>query len=97
MLQNGHAGSGSHQLACHAVLLCATLCSDVLLICIQHALLAHVCVYAAALLRGRPSWELAGVVAIIASGLALLVEGEESFNMAGFVLVMTASCLSGFR
>ncbi|GFH23436.1 TPT domain-containing protein [Haematococcus lacustris] len=45
----------------------------------------------------KPSWELAAVVAIICSGLVLLVEGESSFNAIGFALVMTASCLAGLR
>jgi hypothetical protein len=45
----------------------------------------------------RPSWSLAGVVAIISLGLTLLVAGETKFNMVGFVLVMLASMLSGLR
>eukprot|EP00884_Botryococcus_braunii_P017264 jgi/Botrbrau1/4220/Bobra.0044s0018.7 len=45
----------------------------------------------------RPSWSLAGVVAVISLGLTLLVAGETQFNMVGFVLVMLASMLSGLR
>ncbi|KAK9828533.1 hypothetical protein WJX72_000627 [[Myrmecia] bisecta] len=45
----------------------------------------------------RPSWDLAGVVAVISLGLTLLVAGETAFNMTGFVLVMSASMLSGLR
>ena len=30
-------------------------------------------------------------------GLVLLVFGETSFNMQGFMVVMSASCLSGLR
>ncbi|KAF5842787.1 triose-phosphate transporter family-domain-containing protein [Dunaliella salina] len=45
----------------------------------------------------RPSWALSGVVLIISIGLALLVMGETAFNGTGFVLVMVASCMSGFR
>eukprot|EP00775_Hariotina_reticulata_P003160 gene3160-3438_t len=44
-----------------------------------------------------PSWALAGVVAVIVSGLVLLVQGETKFNMTGFLLVMSASCMSGLR
>lgn len=45
----------------------------------------------------RPSWSLAGVVAVISLGLTLLVAGETQFNFVGFVLVMLASMLSGLR
>lgn len=45
----------------------------------------------------RPSWSLAGVVSVICSGLVLLVAGETEFNMVGFLAVMTASMLAGFR
>lgn len=45
----------------------------------------------------RPSWGLAGVVGVIVTGLALLVEGEADYDGLGFSLVMTASCLSGLR
>ena len=45
----------------------------------------------------RPSWSLAGVVAVISSGLMLLVYGEAHFDGVGFALVMTASALSGLR
>eukprot|EP00878_Enallax_costatus_P012721 GHUV01013285.1.p1 GENE.GHUV01013285.1~~GHUV01013285.1.p1 ORF type:complete len:328 (+),score=73.77 GHUV01013285.1:1604-2587(+) len=44
-----------------------------------------------------PSWGLAGVVAVIVSGLLLLVQGEADFDATGFVLVMSASCMSGLR
>eukprot|EP00891_Asterochloris_glomerata_P003104 jgi/Astpho2/3104/Aster-03393 len=45
----------------------------------------------------KPSWHLAGVVAIISCGLVLLVYGETAFDLTGFVLVMSASMLSGLR
>ena len=45
----------------------------------------------------RPSWNLAAVVFIISCGLGLLVAGETDFNLAGFVIVMVASALSGLR
>lgn len=37
------------------------------------------------------------VVVIISAGLGLLVAGETEFNLAGFVIVMVASALSGLR
>ena len=45
----------------------------------------------------RPSWPLAGVVAVISAGLLLLVAGETKFDLVGFLLVMTAAMLSGLR
>eukprot|EP00798_Chlamydomonas_sp_ICE-L_P015942 gene15942-22074_t len=45
----------------------------------------------------KPSWQLGVVVCVICSGLALLVDGETEFDITGFLLVMTASCLSGLR
>jgi drug/metabolite transporter (DMT)-like permease len=34
---------------------------------------------------------------IISAGLVMLVKGETHFDMAGFTLVMVASCCSGLR
>ena len=45
----------------------------------------------------RPNWHLALVVGVISLGLALMVKGETQFDLLGFVLVMTASMLSGLR
>ncbi|GLI64396.1 hypothetical protein VaNZ11_007662 [Volvox africanus] len=45
----------------------------------------------------KPSLELISVVVVIVGGLALLVKGETHFDLLGFGLVMTASCLSGLR
>jgi solute carrier family 35, member C2 len=45
----------------------------------------------------RPSWSLAGIVAVIVGGLLLLVAGETQFVLVGFLLVMTAAMLAGLR
>lgn len=45
----------------------------------------------------RPSAGLGFVILIICVGLILLVYGEAEFNLAGFIIVMTASALSGLR
>ena len=45
----------------------------------------------------RPNWRLGLVVMIISAGLVMLVKGETHFDMAGFTLVMVASCCSGLR
>ena len=47
--------------------------------------------------RRRPSWSLAGVVLVICAGLLLLVAGETRFDLVGFLVVMGASMLAGFR
>ena len=48
-------------------------------------------------MRCRPSASLGSVIAVICVGLILLVYGEAEFNLAGFIIVMTASALSGLR
>ena len=45
----------------------------------------------------KPNWRLGLVVLIISVGLVMLVRGETHFDMAGFTLVMVASCCSGLR
>eukprot|EP00540_Astrosyne_radiata_P022873 CAMPEP_0116846528 /NCGR_PEP_ID=MMETSP0418-20121206/13884_1 /TAXON_ID=1158023 /ORGANISM="Astrosyne radiata, Strain 13vi08-1A" /LENGTH=237 /DNA_ID=CAMNT_0004477783 /DNA_START=364 /DNA_END=1077 /DNA_ORIENTATION=+ len=45
----------------------------------------------------RITWPLVGVVAIIACGEFLTVLGEVDFDLLGFILCLTASCLSGAR
>ena len=44
-----------------------------------------------------PTWGLAGIVAVISAGLAMLVDGEVEFNFLGFFLVMSAAAMSGVR
>ena len=43
------------------------------------------------------SWSLLGIMLVICSGLFMLVAGETEFELLGFILVMTAACLSGLR
>jgi hypothetical protein len=44
-----------------------------------------------------PTWGLAGIVAVISTGLVMLVDGEVEFNLLGFFLVMSAAAMSGIR
>lgn len=44
-----------------------------------------------------PTWSLAGTIAIISTGLLMLVAGEVEFDVFGFFLVITAACMSGLR
>ncbi|KAG6551133.1 hypothetical protein Mapa_007368 [Marchantia paleacea] len=44
-----------------------------------------------------PSYKLLGIMLIIASGVMLTVAKETEFNIAGFIFVMAAAIMSGFR
>ncbi|KAL3681423.1 hypothetical protein R1sor_024379 [Riccia sorocarpa] len=44
-----------------------------------------------------PSYKLLGIMLIIAFGVMLTVSKETEFNVAGFILVMAAAIMSGFR
>lgn len=45
----------------------------------------------------RFSWRLIGVISLIFSGVLLMVASETRFVLDGFVLVLSASVLGGFR
>eukprot|EP01026_Neomeris_dumetosa_P061747 TRINITY_DN58302_c0_g2_i5.p1 TRINITY_DN58302_c0_g2~~TRINITY_DN58302_c0_g2_i5.p1 ORF type:complete len:353 (+),score=33.03 TRINITY_DN58302_c0_g2_i5:481-1539(+) len=45
----------------------------------------------------KPTWQILKVVLLICLGLFLFVFGESEFNLFGFILVMTAAALAGFR
>lgn len=43
------------------------------------------------------SWRLGGIIAILTIGVAMMVQGETNFHLAGFILVLSAACSSGLR
>jgi solute carrier family 35 protein C2 len=43
------------------------------------------------------TWSLGGTVTLISLGLLMLVAGEVEFDTLGFMLVITAACMSGLR
>lgn len=45
----------------------------------------------------KPSWKLAAIICAMATGVIMMVAGETSFNVLGFILIMAASFFSGFR
>ncbi|KAI8616045.1 triose-phosphate transporter family-domain-containing protein, partial [Chytriomyces sp. MP71] len=45
----------------------------------------------------KPTWKLTGIIAIIVSGVLLMVGTETQFNWQGYVEVQSATILSGFR
>ncbi|KAL3681433.1 hypothetical protein R1sor_024389 [Riccia sorocarpa] len=47
--------------------------------------------------RETPSYKLLGIMLIISFGALLTVAKETEFNVAGFILIMAAAIMSGFR
>lgn len=43
------------------------------------------------------SWRLAGIVGLLTIGVAMMVRGETTFHLTGFLLVLSAACSSGLR
>ncbi|KAK3808641.1 MAG: triose-phosphate transporter family-domain-containing protein [Benniella sp.] len=59
--------------------------------------LAFVLLFAFAFKLERPTWTLAGVIAVICVGLFMMVMSEVDFVLVGFIQVMLASVLGGLR
>ncbi|KAI8357455.1 triose-phosphate transporter family-domain-containing protein [Mortierella sp. GBAus27b] len=59
--------------------------------------LAFVLLFAFAFRLERPTWTLAGVIAVICAGLFMMVMSEVDFVLVGFIQVMLASVLGGLR
>lgn len=45
----------------------------------------------------KPSWRLFAIITTMTLGVLLMVAGEVSFSLLGFILVMSAAASSGFR
>lgn len=45
----------------------------------------------------QPSWKLVAIISTMTIGVIMMVASETAFNTLGFILVMLASCSSGFR
>jgi solute carrier family 35 protein C2 len=43
------------------------------------------------------SWRLVIIISIMTLGVVMMVAGETSFHVLGFILVMSSACSSGFR
>jgi solute carrier family 35, member C2 len=59
--------------------------------------LAFVLIFAFIFRLEQPTWRLVGIISIMTVGVIMMVAGEAHFNVLGFILVMTASALSGLR
>ncbi|TDZ12998.1 putative transporter [Colletotrichum spinosum] len=59
--------------------------------------LAFVLIFAFLFRLEKPTWRLVAIIATMTAGVVLMVSGEVEFNLAGFVLVISAAFFSGFR
>ncbi|KAF2227914.1 triose-phosphate transporter family-domain-containing protein [Elsinoe ampelina] len=63
----------------------------------KSSVLGFVLIFAFLFRLERPSWKLAAIILTMAAGVVMMVAGETAFHALGFILIMTASCFSGFR
>lgn len=59
--------------------------------------LAFVLLFAFAFKLEKITWKLVGIIGIMSVGVVLMVASEAQFVVVGFMLVITASALSGVR
>ncbi|KAF4842671.1 putative transporter [Colletotrichum siamense] len=59
--------------------------------------LAFVLIFAFLFRLEKPTWRLVAIIATMTAGVVLMVSGEVEFNLAGFILVISAAFFSGFR
>ncbi|KAG8164624.1 hypothetical protein KVR01_004899 [Diaporthe batatas] len=59
--------------------------------------LAFVLIFAFMFRLESPTWKLVGIIATMTAGVVMMVAGEVEFDLAGFVLVISAAFFSGFR
>ncbi|KAF2101637.1 TPT-domain-containing protein [Rhizodiscina lignyota] len=63
----------------------------------KSSVLGFVLVFAFIFRLEKPTWKLCGIITVMTIGVIMMVAGETSFNVLGFVLVMSAAASSGFR
>ncbi|EMC95732.1 hypothetical protein BAUCODRAFT_34503 [Baudoinia panamericana UAMH 10762] len=63
----------------------------------KSSVLAFVLLFAFLFRLETPTWRLCAIIAVMTAGVIMMVAGEAAFSIAGFLLVMSASCCSGFR
>lgn len=59
--------------------------------------LAFVLIFAFMFRLESPTWKLVSIIATMTAGVVMMVAGEVEFNLAGFILVISAAFFSGFR
>ncbi|KAK4673411.1 hypothetical protein QC763_111780 [Podospora pseudopauciseta] len=59
--------------------------------------LAFVLLFAFLFRLESPTWRLTAIIATMTLGVVMMVAGEVSFNLPGFLLVISAAFFSGFR
>lgn len=63
----------------------------------KSTVLGWVLVFAFAFRLEKPSWRLGGIILTMTMGTVMMVAGETSFSVLGFILIETAAASSGFR
>ncbi|PNS20699.1 hypothetical protein CAC42_2944 [Sphaceloma murrayae] len=63
----------------------------------KSSVLGFVLIFAFLFRLEKPSWKLAAIILTMAAGVVMMVAGETAFHALGFILIMAASCFSGFR
>jgi len=59
--------------------------------------LAFVLLFAFVFRLETPTWKLVAIIATMTVGVIMMVAGEVTFELAGFILVISAAFFSGFR
>lgn len=59
--------------------------------------LAFVLIFAFMFRLESPTWKLVSIIATMTAGVVMMVAGEVEFDLAGFILVISAAFFSGFR
>lgn len=59
--------------------------------------LAFVLLFAFLFRLEKPSWRLVAIIATMTAGVIMMVAGEVSFSVIGFILIISAAFFSGFR
>lgn len=63
----------------------------------KSSVLAFVLLFAFLFRLEKPSWSLFSIIAIMTVGVVLMVTGEVTFHVLGFILIMSAAFCSGLR
>lgn len=59
--------------------------------------LAFVLIFAFLFRLEAPTWKLVAIIATMTAGVIMMVAGEVSFDLLGFILIISAAFFSGFR
>lgn len=80
----------------HCIVKCYLLLTHRSAMC-KSSVLGFVLVFAFIFRLEKPTWKLCAIITVMTIGVIMMVAGETSFNILGFILVMSAAASSGFR